>query len=91
MGWLDRHCDGAGVGWITGTITEANRDGRQKVKGVPANFIVHYSDETNGAGMLSIDPIMACVGEIKEHGRWVIDSLAQALICMCVYITSIFY
>ena len=63
----------AGVGWIAGTITEANRDRRKKVNGVPANFIVHYSDETNGTHAFDLSNYG--LGEMNEHGRWVIVAL----------------
>ena len=58
----------AGVGWIAGKITTANRDGRKKVAGVPANFRVLYTDETEGTHAFALD----MYGPGAENGRWVL-------------------
>lgn len=65
---LDVATNWAGVGWIAGTITMANHDGRKKINGVAANFIVHYSDETDGTHAFAQD----MYGPGDETGRWVL-------------------
>ena len=66
---LDILMNWAGVGWMAGKITEANRDGRKKVNGVAGNFIVHYTlDETDGTHVLAQDTY----GPGKDHGSWVL-------------------
>ena len=60
----------AGIGWVMGEIASANSDARLRAgKGGKVNFVVAYTDETEGKHDFSL----ANYGEkgLQEDGQWV--------------------